>query len=134
MDYIKDHHLVELIEVLSASLFYYRPDDPKKFLVDQLQLIQKLKGQGDVVSNEGALFTSEDIGTLFSMFAKRMETITPEQAKTGFFEFSLYSFLALESIGIYTDDIIDKPLDKNAFIELVFAFFLCCMLYLGMKK
>eukprot|EP00770_Monocercomonoides_exilis_P013048 MONOS_12991.1-p1 / transcript=MONOS_12991.1 / gene=MONOS_12991 / organism=Monocercomonoides_exilis_PA203 / gene_product=unspecified product / transcript_product=unspecified product / location=Mono_scaffold00764:573-1021(+) / protein_length=112 / sequence_SO=supercontig / SO=protein_coding / is_pseudo=false len=111
MDYIQQHNLYQLIEVLTASLFYHQPEDPRGFLIDQLESILRLKQTGSQEGEIPNLFSPEDIDTLFDMFSKKMDTITAAQANT-----------ALQAIGIYADDPIGKALlTREEFNDLIFS-------------
>jgi hypothetical protein len=86
MEYVKQHNLLDLVEVLSASLFYDRPENPKEYLIGHLNTIQKLKNAGaENFTEESSLFKNEDIEILFTLFSKKMNTVSADQAKIGYF-------------------------------------------------
>merc|ERR1711904_316047 len=58
---------------LSAAELFHRPDDPRAFLLKQLEALK---------SGEDMLFTEEDLKTMFGMFdIVRKGTITADQHK-----------------------------------------------------
>jgi hypothetical protein len=81
---VVDPRIYQLIELITAQLFYHRPEDPKAFMIEQLQAIQRLKNSGGEPGSVQSLFAPEDLDVLFSMFSKNMDTITAAQTKTGF--------------------------------------------------
>mmetsp|Transcript_39188 Transcript_39188/g.85253 ORF Transcript_39188/g.85253 Transcript_39188/m.85253 type:complete len:215 (-) Transcript_39188:393-1037(-) len=59
-EYLLKHRVLSLFEMMTAALLYYKPEDPKQFLVDRLV---KLKcGNGE------PFFLDNDLKTMFSMF------------------------------------------------------------------
>lgn len=47
--YMEKHRITELFEELGTSLLYHRPEDLRKFLVEQLKATQKAKAKGKTV-------------------------------------------------------------------------------------
>ena len=90
MDYLTQHNIYPLIDVLGASVFYNRPDDPVQFLTEELTSLLRLKQGVQESSKAMQLFSDEDLEVLFTMFSKKMETITTEQAVTGINLFSIF--------------------------------------------
>ncbi len=60
-EYIEKHNLMKLFQELGTLLVYHRPEDPRAFLLQQLQTFQ---------SNRGVLpfFTETDVRAMFGMF------------------------------------------------------------------
>eukprot|EP01112_Ceratiomyxa_fruticulosa_P019739 TRINITY_DN652_c0_g1_i4.p1 TRINITY_DN652_c0_g1~~TRINITY_DN652_c0_g1_i4.p1 ORF type:complete len:120 (+),score=18.33 TRINITY_DN652_c0_g1_i4:258-617(+) len=59
--YLEEHQIVSLFQHLTTSLIFHKPQDPVKYLIEELKTIQKSKlGLG--------FFTKEDLITMFSMF------------------------------------------------------------------
>eukprot|EP00959_Pyramimonas_sp_CCMP1952_P269369 5631140-Pyramimonas_sp.AAC.2 len=59
-EYLLKYRVLSLFEMMTASLLYYKPDDPKQFLVDRL--INLKCGTGE------SFFQDNDLKTMFSMF------------------------------------------------------------------
>ncbi|KAM9352647.1 EF-hand calcium-binding domain-containing protein 10 [Symphorus nematophorus] len=54
-DYIKKHKILELMDNLTSMLFFYKPENPREFLVkqlEQLRISQQSGGQGPNLFNE----------------------------------------------------------------------------------
>merc|ERR1711967_221337 len=63
----------QLLQRLSAAVLFHRPDDPRAFLLKQLEALK---------SGQDMLFTDEDLQTMFGMFdIVRKGTITVGQYK-----------------------------------------------------
>ncbi|XP_035013639.1 EF-hand calcium-binding domain-containing protein 10 [Hippoglossus stenolepis] len=57
-EYLKRHRIMELLENLSSLLFFYRPEKPTQFLVEQLEQLkmsQESGGQGPNLFNNSNL-------------------------------------------------------------------------------
>ncbi|XP_019934384.2 EF-hand calcium-binding domain-containing protein 10 [Paralichthys olivaceus] len=57
-DYLKRHRIMELMENLSSLLFFYRPEKPREFLIEQLEQLkisQQSGGQGPNLFNNSNL-------------------------------------------------------------------------------
>uniref|UniRef100_A0A3B5B3E7 Si:dkey-42p14.3 n=1 Tax=Stegastes partitus TaxID=144197 RepID=A0A3B5B3E7_9TELE len=39
-DYLKKHKIMELMENLTSMLFYYRPENPREFLIEMLKVLK----------------------------------------------------------------------------------------------
>ena len=48
--YLEEHKVLELFSELSAALIHNQPEDPKAFLLEHLERLQKLKEAGSDVS------------------------------------------------------------------------------------
>lgn len=71
-EYLLKHRVMALFEMMTAALLYYKPDDPKEFLVDSL--VKLKSGSGE------PFFLDNDLKTMFSMFdITGRGTITIEQ-------------------------------------------------------
>ena len=101
MDYLEKHNIYSLIDVLGASLFYSRPDDPVQFILEELATLQRLRQGAQESSRSTEMFSESDLETLFSMFSKKMDSITIEQAMTGFFLFISDCFIFYSSVSSY---------------------------------
>ncbi|KAA6364232.1 MAG: hypothetical protein EZS28_040241 [Streblomastix strix] len=109
MEYIEKHGLIQLFEIISQSLFYYRPEDPRAFVIEQLQAIINLRGSADSNKKLPSLYTDHDIETLFSLFAKNSENVTAAQVKS-----------ACEAVGLHNYKTLGTPtISKEAFIEYI---------------
>ncbi|XP_041795602.1 LOW QUALITY PROTEIN: EF-hand calcium-binding domain-containing protein 10 [Chelmon rostratus] len=57
-EYLKKHRIIELMDNLTSMLFFYRPDNPREFLVEQLkQLKSDVKGPN--------LFNNDNLDAVF---------------------------------------------------------------------
>merc|ERR1711907_832591 len=71
--YLTDKRIPQLLQRLSAAVLFHRPDDPRAFLLRQLEALK---------SGEDMLFTDDDLQTMFSMFdIVRKGSITVDQYK-----------------------------------------------------
>merc|ERR1711988_630720 len=71
--YLTDKRVPQLLQRLSAAALFHRPEDPRAFLLKQLEALK---------SGQDMLFTEEDLQTMFGMFdIVRKGTITAEQYK-----------------------------------------------------
>jgi hypothetical protein len=62
-DYLEDHNISLLFNKLCTQLVYHKPDDPKGFLVKEIQKMQQQTSEMTRLT----LLTSEDIDTMFRM-------------------------------------------------------------------
>tara|TARA_B110001452_G_scaffold183921_1_gene154592 strand:- start:220 stop:888 length:669 start_codon:yes stop_codon:yes gene_type:complete len=83
--YLEQHKLLPLFEMMGQMLVSEMPDDPKAFLVEQLE---KLQSSADKTSPMN-VFSEEEIDTLFAMFDLSKQGITRAQCRA-----------ALNSIGL----------------------------------
>merc|ERR1711988_824159 len=71
--YLTDKRVPQLLQRLSAAVLFHRPEDPRAFLLKQLEALK---------SGQDMLFTDEDLQTMFGMFdIVRKGTISVEQYK-----------------------------------------------------
>merc|ERR1712054_540024 len=72
-EYLTEKRVPQLLQRLSAAVLFHRPDDPRAFLLQQLEALK---------SGQDMLFTEEDLQTMFGMFdIVRKGTITADQYK-----------------------------------------------------
>ncbi|ESO95707.1 hypothetical protein LOTGIDRAFT_203816 [Lottia gigantea] len=64
VNYLDKHKIMELFNNLTSQLIYQRPDDPKKFMIENLEKLQKSK-QSKVHCNN--LFDDSNIRSVFGM-------------------------------------------------------------------
>ena len=76
-NYIKEHKLMALFELLGQSLVAAQPDDPRAFLAQQLT---QLKGMGNPTSPLN-FFTEGDVDVLFSMYDASRRGLTGAQCR-----------------------------------------------------
>lgn len=73
--YAKDHHLNELFVHFLQLLLYYRPNNPRTFLVQEIRKIRQQK-------ESSSLFTETDLETMFDLIdVARRRTISLSQLK-----------------------------------------------------
>merc|ERR1712146_61629 len=71
--YLQEKRVPQLLQRLSAAVLFHRPDDPRAFLLKQLEALK---------SGQDMLFTDEDLQTMFLMFdIVRKNSITVDQYK-----------------------------------------------------
>merc|ERR1719158_579902 len=63
-EYLEKHRVLELFNNLTSQLIYSRPDEPKAFLIDTLEKLQKSKTSG---LNYPCLFDESNIQSVFGM-------------------------------------------------------------------
>ncbi|XP_068452674.1 EF-hand calcium-binding domain-containing protein 10 isoform X3 [Clinocottus analis] len=63
-DYLKKHRIPELMENLTAMLFFYRPEDPREFLVEQLKEL-RVSQQSNM--RGPSLFDNANLDTVFKI-------------------------------------------------------------------
>ncbi|KAF3706208.1 EF-hand calcium-binding domain-containing protein 10 [Channa argus] len=59
-DYLKRHRIIELMDNLTSMLFFYRPENPREFLIEKLEelkLSQQHKVKGPNLFNSSNLDT-----------------------------------------------------------------------------
>lgn len=96
-DYLTQHKLLPLFEMLGQALVSEMPADPREFLIEQLE---KLQGTPDA-SSPLNFFTEDEIDTLFAMYDVAKTGITAAQCQE-----------ALTSIGV---DNVKVPSHINSF-------------------
>ncbi|XP_068579744.1 LOW QUALITY PROTEIN: EF-hand calcium-binding domain-containing protein 10 [Cebidichthys violaceus] len=63
-DYLKKHKIAELMENLTSMLFFYRPENPREFLVEQLQQLKVSQHGGTKGPN---LFNKANLDAVFGI-------------------------------------------------------------------
>ncbi|XP_042268360.1 EF-hand calcium-binding domain-containing protein 10 [Thunnus maccoyii] len=63
-DYLKKHKILELMENLTSMLFFHRPENPREFLVEQLEQL-KMSQQSGV--RGPSLFNNSNLDTAFGI-------------------------------------------------------------------
>ncbi|XP_075994163.1 EF-hand calcium-binding domain-containing protein 10 [Genypterus blacodes] len=86
-DYLQRHRVFELMENLTSLLFYHRPENPKEFLIEQLEKLKVSKQSG---AQGPSLFTESNLDTIFSIL---------DPADQKYITFAQYKH-ALSTLGI----------------------------------
>ncbi|XP_029992249.1 EF-hand calcium-binding domain-containing protein 10 [Sphaeramia orbicularis] len=63
-DYLKKHRIMELVENLSSLLLFYRPENPREFMVEHLQ---QLKDCQQSRERGPGLFNTSNLDTVFGI-------------------------------------------------------------------
>ncbi|KAK9516336.1 hypothetical protein VZT92_024273 [Zoarces viviparus] len=63
-DYLKKHKIPELVENLTSMLFFYRPEKPREFLVEQLELLKMAQQSG---TEAPSLFNADNLDAVFGI-------------------------------------------------------------------
>ncbi|XP_078112720.1 EF-hand calcium-binding domain-containing protein 10 [Sander vitreus] len=63
-DYLEKHKMFELMENLTSMLFFYRPENPREFLIEQLEQL-KMSQQNDVKGPN--LFNNSNLDAVFGI-------------------------------------------------------------------
>eukprot|EP00794_Sanderia_malayensis_P006914 gene6914-7691_t len=85
--YLNQHRVPELLNNITASLVYDRPDDPKQYIIDFLKRLQDAKS---VKMDYPCIFDESNVSSLFGMLDPSSKgTITQLQYKT-----------AMENLGV----------------------------------
>merc|ERR1712146_265823 len=72
-NYLSEKRVPQLLQRLSAAVLFHRPDNPRAFLLQQLEALK---------SGQDMLFTDDDLQTMFGMFdIVRKGNITVDQYK-----------------------------------------------------
>lgn len=68
-EYLRDHHIMELFENFTTALVYERPDDPKAFLKDYIDKLQRAQSVLDVNQDAKApcLIDESNLQSIFGM-------------------------------------------------------------------
>ncbi|KAA0724309.1 EF-hand calcium-binding domain-containing protein 10 [Triplophysa tibetana] len=63
-EYLEKHKIIDLVDNLTSMVFFYRPDRPQEFLIDQLEKLKESK-----VSQEYSpcLFNESNLDALFGI-------------------------------------------------------------------
>ena len=64
--YLKIHKIPELFEHLTASLVYYRPENPQQFIAEHLKKLQDCQDSSET-SNPPSLFDESNLISIFGM-------------------------------------------------------------------
>ena len=108
--YLKEHKIIELFENLTAALVYERPEDPKMFVKNHIEQLQKAKSDPDLAeppcfideSNLRSIFHMLDITKkgyiscdqyLKAMANMRVSKFNPDPAGAEFNRISLETFV-----------------------------------------
>ncbi|KAK6175319.1 hypothetical protein SNE40_013807 [Patella caerulea] len=63
-DYLEKHRIMELFNNMTSNLIYHRPDDPKQFMIEILEKLQKSKNSK---GNCPSLFDDSNIRSVFGI-------------------------------------------------------------------
>ncbi|KAG7523365.1 EF-hand calcium-binding domain-containing 10 [Solea senegalensis] len=78
-DYLKKHKVIELMDNLTSMLFFYRPEKPREFLIEQLEQLKNSK-QGGVKGPN--MFDDSNLDAVFGILDPTNQNyITFEQYK-----------------------------------------------------
>ncbi|XP_039665285.1 EF-hand calcium-binding domain-containing protein 10 isoform X1 [Perca fluviatilis] len=81
-DYLEKHKIFELMENLTSMLFFYRPENPREFLVEQLEQLKMSQQNGVKGPN---LFNNSNLDAVFGILdPANQKYITFAQYKQGF--------------------------------------------------
>ncbi|XP_042352523.1 EF-hand calcium-binding domain-containing protein 10 isoform X1 [Plectropomus leopardus] len=86
-DYLKKHKIMELMDNLISMLFFYRPENPREFLVEQLEQLKRSRDSGVPGPN---LFNDTNLDAVFGIL---------DPANQGHITFEQYKH-ALTTLGI----------------------------------
>jgi len=88
--YLQRHNIHNLLQRLCTSLVYNKPDDPRAFLIKQLQLLQNDKQSNNNKLSCNSLFTEQDFETMFKMMDPLNKgTLSSKQVSKGLEELGL---------------------------------------------
>jgi len=80
-EYLEDRNIVRYLEMLTSTLLFFKPADPRAFLISRLSQMKEASVLGQPMP---AFFAEEDLVTMFTMFdAPGNGTITERQANEG---------------------------------------------------
>ncbi|KAF8569555.1 EF-hand calcium-binding domain-containing protein [Paragonimus westermani] len=107
--YLREHKLIELFHNLNALLIYHHPENPKRFLLDQLIQLRQAR---EHAQQPPSLFTQENAQSIFNM-------LDPCEKNT--ISFDRYCH-ALETLGITKynkkpDGIEENSIEKAVFLK-----------------
>ncbi|XP_010752132.2 EF-hand calcium-binding domain-containing protein 10 [Larimichthys crocea] len=86
-DYLKKHKIIELMDNLTGMLFFYRPENPREFLIEQLEQLKISQQRGVKGPN---LFNSANLDSVFGIL---------DPANQNYITFTQYK-QALTTLGI----------------------------------
>ena len=104
--YMEQHKLLELFDLLGQQLVQHKPDNPRAFLIDELEKLQKKKEPHSPLH----FFTNEDVETLYSMYDASGLGLTPAQCQEALVA------LGLEKVKV--PPAVER-FDRNAFMNLL---------------
>ena len=64
MEYLNQHKVIRLFEILGAKLAYLKPEDPNGFLAAELSKISAMQSRGQPVT----IFSEQDLDVMFTVF------------------------------------------------------------------
>ncbi|XP_026058526.1 EF-hand calcium-binding domain-containing protein 10 [Carassius auratus] len=105
-EYLEKLKLIELMDNLTSMLFFYRPDRPKEFLIDQLEKLKVHPGKPP------CLFNESNLDALFGVL---------DPSHQGFITYSQYKE-ALKTLGIknfneFPEGASDDRISQETFIR-----------------
>ncbi|KAK2867336.1 hypothetical protein Q8A67_025453 [Cirrhinus molitorella] len=108
-EYLDKHKIIELTDNLTSMLFFYRPDRPREFLIDQLE---KLKVSKVGPGNPPCLFNESNLDALFGIL---------DPSHQGFITSNQYKE-ALKTLGIknfneFPEGASDDRISQETFIK-----------------
>ncbi|XP_066524681.1 EF-hand calcium-binding domain-containing protein 10 [Hoplias malabaricus] len=99
-EYLRNHKVMELMDNLTSSLFFHRPERPKEFLVSQLE---KLKATRDHAAESHCLFDDSNLDAVFGIL---------DPTNQGYISYAQYKE-ALMTLGIKNFTECPEGLDNN---------------------
>ncbi|EPZ31465.1 hypothetical protein O9G_002934 [Rozella allomycis CSF55] len=98
-EYFEKHNVPILFERMMSSLLYYRPENPKAFLIEQLKLYEQFKELRPPI----LVFNRDDIAALFK---------TLDVTRKGYISFEQYE-QALKNLGATNASMTPKGFKEN---------------------
>jgi hypothetical protein len=90
--YLEIHKIPQLLQQMAAATIYYKPENPRLFLIDQLKLLKDFKS-GLTDSAPIILFTKENIKKIFDdLDVHKTNYLTYEQCKSALDSFGIQNF------------------------------------------
>lgn len=110
-EYIKKHEIVDLMDNLTSMLFFYRPDRPRTFLIDQLE---KLKISKEHQGNTPCLLNVSNLDALFGILDPSNEgCITYGQYK------EVLKTIGIKNFSAFPDGASENKISQETFIREV---------------
>ncbi|KAM3870116.1 EF-hand calcium-binding domain-containing protein 10 [Diretmus argenteus] len=101
-DYLKKHNIIELMNELTTKLFFHRPENPREFLIDQLEQLK--------ASKQKSLFDDSNMDAVFGMLARpNQEHITYAQYKHAL------TTLGITDISEYPEGVNEDRISRETF-------------------
>uniref|UniRef100_UPI00398F73AC EF-hand calcium-binding domain-containing protein 10 n=1 Tax=Pristiophorus japonicus TaxID=55135 RepID=UPI00398F73AC len=97
-EYLREHHVLELLDNLTSMLLYHRPAKPLEFLIDQLEQLKIARLTG---TNFPCLFDDSNLDAVFGIL---------DTTKQGHITLNQYTE-ALKTLGI--NDFVKEPLGAS---------------------